>query len=156
MNQQYDPWQRPADDSPAAQMPDAPGAVPGGYQPYQEFDPDGVRRHSGLGIASLILALLSLLLMAIPLIYGIVLAVQAVADGRDPAVIDETDPALIAVGCAAMVGMLTALIGTGLGIGALFLKNRKKWPAITGLIINGGLLLLFGGMTLLGMIMNAA
>ena len=149
MNQQYDPWQRPADGSPATQMPPGPG-----YQPYQEFDPNAAQRHAGIGIASLMLALLTLVLFAIPLIYGIVLAAQAVAEGRDPAVIDETDPALIAVGCAGLIGMLTALIGTGLGIGALFLKNRKKWPAITGLTINGGLLLLFGGMMLLGMIMG--
>ena len=124
----YEPWETPT----------PTGGYPPGFDPYGQQP----RRSSGMGTASLILGIATLLLMAVPFGYGIYLGVEAAAKGHASPQLDESDPMVAVMGCAAMLGLLTALVGLGLGIAGVSQRGRTKWPAITGLVICGLVLFL--------------
>ena len=115
-----------------AQYP--PGQYPGGTGYYA---PEPLK-HSGLGIISLLLAILA----GVGFVITMIVAVVVMAD--DPKVFDnEQAPATMILGACVILCGLVSLIGVGLGIGGLVEKNRKKVFPTIGLVVNGlGILLL--------------
>lgn len=100
-------------------------------------------KHSGPGIASFVISILSLLGYGIFAAYSINVIAQF---GRNQLALTEANilqsgiivVTLIFLGCIAL-----NLIGTVVGVIGLALKNRKKTFAIIGTILNGLMLVLF-------------
>lgn len=110
-------------------------------------------RHSRMGIASLVIAVLSII--AIVLFFVISVSVASSEIGNDPQSfdpnsIDQDSPlattfALLGLG---LVGsMLLTVLGFGLGVAGLIQRRRKRLFAILGTVLNGlvilGVLALF-------------
>jgi len=89
-----------------------------------------VPRHSGFGIASFISAMVSLLLFLLAVIIG------GIVNNRTPGGMDVTTPAAAFLGVIVLLAIILALVGAGLGITGLIVKNRKKVFAILGLVFN--------------------
>lgn len=87
-------------------------------------------KHSGLGIASFVLSIVSLVL-----IFGL-LIVAGVLEATTPGGMDEESVEAIVVGLLLFAFIGTALIATGLGIAGLCQKQRKKIFAILGTIFS--------------------
>lgn len=87
-------------------------------------------KHSGLGIASFVLSIVSLVL-----IFGL-LIVAGVLEATTPGGMNEESVEAIVVGLLLFAFIGTALIATGLGIAGLCQKQRKKIFAILGTIFS--------------------
>jgi hypothetical protein len=101
-------------------------------------------KHSGLGIASFVLSLLT-----VAGVIGFYLAVTAaVARG----VVDAANPpaGLLAAGMVFLVSVLVALIGISLGIAGLVQKNRRHVLAWLGLVLNSLVVLAVAVLIVLG------
>ena len=90
-----------------------------------------VKPHSGLGIASTIVAVLCGLGLAAVFAYAGVLGVQ-----NGGQALQETDPRVMMIGLGVMAGMAGTLIGALLGIAGLFVGDRRRVFAWVGLILN--------------------
>ncbi len=119
----------------------AEGYSPEGYPPLP---------HSGLGIASFIIALVAGALLAMLVIAAGVMA--ATAGGG----FDETAPATVALGCTILLAGLGHLVGTGLGIAGVVQRDRRKVFAVLGLVLNGLAILSIAGMLLIGIAAGTA
>jgi hypothetical protein len=131
----------------------------GGYVPAQMQTQSGyygvphgygepAKPHSGMGIASFIISILSGLAMLAMFIVAGFMSVQA--GGR----MDEKSPEAMAVGCSIMVGIVICVVGLILGLAGLAQKDRKKAFSVLGVIFNGGIVLLVVGLILLGLAMK--
>jgi hypothetical protein len=115
-------------------------------------EPDRHRRradvwpHSGVGIASFVAGIVSLL-MFVGAIGLVVVAVAGSPRGPEPphAVVMTTGLLIVGAG-------LIALVGAGLGIGACCQAERKKVFGVIGLAINGVILLGGIGLFLVGLL----
>ncbi|GIU20614.1 hypothetical protein TUM4644_10420 [Shewanella colwelliana] len=87
-------------------------------------------KHSGLGIASFVLSIVSLVLT-----FGL-LIVAGVLEATTPGGMNEESIEAIVVGLLLFAFIGTALIATGLGIAGLCQKQRKKIFAILGTIFS--------------------
>jgi hypothetical protein len=95
--------------------------------------------HSGVGVASFITGL-GVLFMILAGFGLVVMAAVQSPNSRDP-------PPMAWMGILLLIGAsIFALVGTGLGIGALCQRRRKKVLGIIGLSLNG--LALLGGLAL--------
>jgi hypothetical protein len=95
--------------------------------------------HSGVGVASFITGLVVLLMILAGFGLVVMAAVQAQNSGMPPP--------MAWVGIFLLIGAsIFAVVGTGLGIGALFQRRRKKVFGIIGLSLN--VLVLLGGLAL--------
>ncbi|WP_036718433.1 hypothetical protein, partial [Paenibacillus harenae] len=118
-------------------------------------------KQSGLGIASFVLALLSVVLIIVSIVFGTMFADQivnsdlALADPSDPAAFQQTFeelggdvlvPIMIA-GLSIIAAIGISFIGLILGIIGLFSKNRRKVFGIIGVVLNG--LLVVGAILLI-------
>ena len=104
--------------------------------------------HSGIGIASFILSLLCGLTLV-----GIII-VAMVIGARSGGELDERSPAVMAIGCSALLGLALTLLGLILGIVGIMQKDRKKTFAILGLIFNAVILVGTVALILVGMAMG--
>jgi hypothetical protein len=147
----YDPNQQYP--NPYGQQPQAPYgqggyAQPGDGQPPYVANPYAAQpfgagypaalpdKHSGLGIASFILALLS----GVGLIVSITIAV--LVEQKSPGALDHEGDEAVALGVAVIVGAGMCLLGLILGIIGCCQKDRKRVFAVIGTVLNG--LILFG------------
>ncbi|QYJ87901.1 hypothetical protein K0I73_01365 [Shewanella mesophila] len=87
-------------------------------------------KHSGLGIASFVLSIVSMML-----IFGL-LIVAGVIEATTPGGMNEESVEAVVVGILLFAFIGTALVATGLGIAGLFQKQRKKIFAILGTIFS--------------------
>jgi hypothetical protein len=101
--------------------------------------------HSGLGILSCIIALISAIMIAV------FVASVAVAVGNPK--VDEKSPHTMVVGFAYMAAIGLTLLGAVLGAVGLF-QTRKTFFAWTGMIFNGLMLLGMVSLTVLGLLMG--
>lgn len=119
-------------------MSDAHNDDYGDYdQGYEEEERPRRRRresqpHSGLGIASFIIAIFSVLMI----VAMFVIVATMMADRPQMARPDKNDPNLAIVGVFGCGGTGLALIGAVLGLVGILLPDRKKVFAILGLIFN--------------------
>ncbi len=107
--------------------------------------PAPVIKHSGLGIASLILAIVSgLSIFAVLILAGVLQA-------STPGIMDEESPVVMMIGFAVIGSAGLGLIGLGLGIAGLLQSNRQKVAPVLGLILNGLVVLGFCGIMAVGL-----
>ncbi len=115
------------------------------YTPYSPYAPGGQYpgypqhaeelKHAGLGIASLVLAILAAMGLFV------LFVIAGVMENNTPGGIDEDSPQAIIVGLFLILGVVLEFIALGLGLGSLLQPNRKKLMGILGII--GSLLSLF-------------
>ena len=98
-------------------------------------------KHSGLGIASFIIALLQGFMNLVVVLIAGVLAAAGPQRGNEVG--------FMIVGLLVLTGIFTHCVGAGLGIAGLVQKNRKKVFAILGLILNAVALLMVLSLMLL-------
>lgn len=120
--------------------------APGGWPHPQSWPPvqQPPLRQSGLGLASLLLSIVS----GIAVITLVVIA--GVMATRNGGTLDEKSVEAVSVGLGIMVGIVMNIVGLVLGIVALMQRDRKKALAILGVTFNGLVLLLVGGLMILG------
>ncbi|MFY2764197.1 hypothetical protein [Arenimonas sp. MALMAid1274] len=106
-------------------------------------------KHSGLGIASTVMALLFGLGIIIVFAYAGYLGTQAPGG-----VIDETDPKIMMVGILVVAGIGGLLLGALLGLLGLFIGERRRMYAWLGLVLNALPLLAALGLMALGFAMS--
>lgn len=124
-------------------------------QPSQPYGAGGLReaqplpaefKHSGLGIASFMIAI------GMGLLEFVLFAAAGVLETTTPGGIDENSDVAIILGLALIGGILADMMGIGLGIAGLFQPRRKKIFAVLGIII--GALVLFGVVSLIALGMS--
>jgi len=105
-------------------------------------------RHSGLGIASLIIGVLGGLAMFA------LFAVAGYMQISNPGGMDEKSGAVMMIGLGVIGFCLVHLLGLGLGIAALFQADRRKGYAVVGLVINTVIIAGTVGLIILGSAMK--
>jgi hypothetical protein len=100
--------------------------------------------HSGLGAASLVLAIIAGLGMLI------IFAVAGVIAAGDAGGLDEESPEAMVLGALVIGACALALLGLGLGVGALLQKDRNKLFGIIGVIANALVLVGTGALICIG------
>ncbi|MDR1614382.1 MAG: hypothetical protein LBS26_02305 [Campylobacteraceae bacterium] len=92
------------------------------------------RKHSGLGIASFIMSILSIICIFT------LLVVAGTIEVSTPGGMDENSVEAVIIGACYFLFVGFSIIGIGLGIAGLFSKERKKLFAILGLIFSSAIL----------------
>jgi hypothetical protein len=100
------------------------------------------QKHSGVGIASFVLAIVAV----VGELVLITVAAVLVQQGKS-----QRSPAMMVTGCLLIAGLGVCVVGAILGIVGLFLPNRKKVFAILGLCFNGMILLAVLGLMVIGL-----
>lgn len=103
-------------------------------------------KHSGLGIASFCIGLVSVLLVLSAFAMIILMVIQG--GGQ----VDPRSPKAMSMGLGICSGGFIALIGLAFGIAGFFARDRKRAFTIAGLVINGGLLLGVVALMIIGII----
>ncbi len=106
-------------------------------------------RHSGLGIASFIAAIL------VGLTEVGIIGAASIAEVRNPGIINEESPWAMAAELGVCGGILLAIAGAGLGIAGLMQSQRYKLFAIIGLVFNSMIVLGMVGLIAIGLAMQA-
>ena len=106
------------------------------------FDED--KKHSGLGIASFVISLLSMGLLVVTI------AIAGYMEVTTPGGVDEESTAMIAVGLVIILGAGGCILALILGIAGLLQKNRKIIFAIIGLVLSALMILSTIGLFVLG------
>ena len=90
--------------------------------------------HSGLGIASFVVSMVSGLCTFLIFVYA------GIKENSLPGGVAENSSVAISIGLALFLMWILQFVGTVFALVALFEKNRKKVFAVLGLIFNLGLL----------------
>jgi hypothetical protein len=109
------------------------------------------KKHSGPGIASFIISIISGL-TGLTLFLTIVVA--GVIKMTTPGSMDEKSATKIIIGLFSCLSLFAALVALGLGIAGLFQKGRKKIFAILGTIFTAGMILIMIFFVILGMLVK--
>ena len=88
------------------------------------------KKHSGLGIASFIISIISGILVLF------LLVIAGVMEVSTPGGIDENSAGAIILGMFLIALMFVSLVALGLGIGGLLHKERKRIFAILGTVFS--------------------
>jgi len=115
------------------------------YDDDWDYDrPDQPLKHSGMGIASCLIALGAGLF---EFIFVVIAGVMA----SSPQGVDENSPEAIVLGLFILGGLLAAVVGGVLGIVGATQANRNKLFAVLGLCLNGVIVVGVLGLMVLGM-----
>ncbi|CAM4361011.1 hypothetical protein [Paenibacillus typhae] len=106
---------------------------------YQENKRD--YKHSGPGIASFVIALVTVVGYAISFVYAGMQASSILSSSND--VINDSSQAIMLLGLTVLILAAVNVAGAVVGIIGLTLRRRKKVFAIIGTVINAVILLLF-------------
>ncbi len=110
--------------------PDHPYVAPRqGYEQYPQWQGQQLKQ-SGLGIASLVIAILAGVAIFALIVYA---GMMAASSGGE---IDEESPLAIALGLGLFAVIGLHLLGIGLGVAGLFQSNRARTVAVLGLTLN--------------------
>ena len=104
------------------------------------------RRHSGMGIASFVIGLISVL--SIVGVLGLAVAMNVANGGVAP---DDTAPQVVMLGLLMILAGMICLVGLGLGIAAAMQKNRRRALGVIGICLNGPVALIFLLVIILGL-----
>ncbi|WP_172252300.1 hypothetical protein [Saccharibacillus deserti] len=137
------------------------------FSPYDEFPRDdrlpGRLKHSGVGIASFVLSLVSIALYVVFFVAAIGVAYSFSEMGTTLDPYTATEEQLMGFGVGALVLLLSILgaavlnlVGVILGIVGLVSKDRKKVFPVIGTILNGLCLLGGGGFIVFATVMGGA
>lgn len=119
-------------------------------------------RHSRMGIASLVIAILAIIAIVLFFIIGVSVASAEIGgdpQSFDPSSIDENSPlattfALLGLGFVGSV--LLTVVGLGLGVAGLIQLRRKRLFALLGTIFNGLVVLVVIALFVLGFALGGA
>ncbi|WP_339223537.1 hypothetical protein [Paenibacillus sp. FSL H8-0332] len=116
--------------------------------PEQDTNPDYVYqenkrdyKHSGPGIASFVIALLTLICYAITFVY-VGSQASSLMNEHNKLIADASET-IMYLGLSVLILVAVNVIGAVTGIIGLTLRKRRKVFAVIGTIINAGFLLLF-------------
>ena len=109
---------------------------------------DVALKHSGPGIAALIVAVLAGLWLFIMLI------IAGVVESASPGGMDPDSGEAILIGLGLIASAAAGFLGLGLGIAGLVQPQRQRVYPIIGSILSAGLLLVCAGLMLLGLIIG--
>lgn len=122
---------------------------PYGATSYSQQSAPPELKHSGVGIASFVLSLLSgICLFAL-------FAVAGYMESQSPGGMNEEDPTTMLLGLALIAAGMGQFLAFILGAVGLFQPNRKKIFAVLGTIFSLLAVLAFGGLMVLGFVMQA-
>ncbi|MBC7966275.1 MAG: hypothetical protein H7Z17_10165 [Fuerstia sp.] len=122
---------------------------PYGATSYSQQSATPELKHSGVGIASFVLSLLSgICLFAL-------FAVAGYMESQSPGGMNEEDPTTMLLGLALIAAGMGQFLAFILGAVGLFQPNRKKIFAVLGTIFSLLAVLAFGGLMVLGFVMQA-
>lgn len=116
---------------------------------YSEQSAPTELKHSGVGIASFVLSLLSG--VSLFALFG----VAAYMASQSPGGMSEDDPTAMLLGFALIGAGMAQFLAVILGVVGLFQANRKKIFAILGTIFSLLAILSFGGLMVLGIVIQA-
>lgn len=111
---------------------------PGGY--YLEL------KHSGFGIASVIVSILSIVLLLGVIGFFTYMEFNGVSVDR----MSDDDPALLLAGIVFLVALIMNALALAFGISGLFQRDRKKVFAALGIVFSGGFLAVLFFLVILG------
>ena len=131
-----------SDQTPYQQPYQQPYPQGGGYLPYAAWVP---QKHSGVGVASFIIAIAVGLLELAMVVLAAVLVQHASS---------QTPPTMAFAGCGMLLGLAACVVGVVLGIVGLGQSDRRKLFAVLGLCFNALILLFVLGLMLLGLAMK--
>ncbi|PZD94283.1 hypothetical protein DNH61_17880 [Paenibacillus sambharensis] len=135
-----DQHQQPSQENPYRDKNEQPqGMTPVTGEPHDE----GPLKHSGLGIASFVIGIVSII--------GIIAVIFLVAASISTYLLPnntiapgfETDPVVIISSLSILAVLFLSFVGLVLGIIGLVIKRRRKVFSIIGVVLNGLLLLGF-------------
>lgn len=124
---------------PSSSFIDPYTAGPGYYMPE-------VPKHSGVGVASFILAVLSCLTMCALFISAVYMQVQ------DPMMVEPDDGTSMLWNSTAIGAALLAVVGLVLGIMGLLTAGRRKRYAVLGIAFNGLTVLTVVSLLVMGLV----
>ena len=116
---------------------------------YTQQTAPAEQKHSGVGIASFVLSMLSG--VSLFALFG----VAGYMESQSPGGISEEDPTTMLLGVALIGAGMAQILAFILGALGLFQANRKKIFAILGTIFSLLALLTFGGLMVLGIVIEA-
>ncbi|CAM4375851.1 DUF4064 domain-containing protein [Saccharibacillus endophyticus] len=135
------------------------------YDSYPQSDyPQERLKHSGVGIASFVLSLISIALYVVFVVsaIGVVYSLAEVGSTVDFDVNSATEEQLMSVGLSAIVLIFSVLgaavlnlVGAILGIVGIVSKTRKRVFAVIGTVLNGLCLLGGGGFIIFSTVIGA-
>lgn len=105
-------------------------------------------KHSRMGIASLVLAIL------VGVLVFLIIGGAGVLEASTPGGMDEDSPLVVLIGFAVIGCLLANLVGLGLGIAGMIQRRRKKLFAILGAIFNGLVVLVVLAVIVLGLVLG--
>jgi hypothetical protein len=105
-----------------------------------------MKQSSGLGIVSVVLALVAGLLMLLGLVGAAGMAAS------DPDLLDEDSPAVVGLGLLMLGGFGLDLLALALGVIGLFQSDRSKTMPIVGVCLSGLPTLGVGALMVLGLL----
>lgn len=109
--------------------------------PVQPEERGAPLKHSGPGIASFVIGLLSILTMIISMVVMIAGLADYIDENGNLFVPDQeefaTDPSVLGGILLFFLGMLLSVVGVVLGIVGCVIRNRKRVFAILGLVFSG-------------------
>ncbi|WP_440118227.1 hypothetical protein [Paenibacillus sp. QZ-Y1] len=122
------------------------------YPPVPEDPSLGRLKHSGPGIASFVIGLVSLVGYMLTFFIATMAVNSSVGVMTTPIQLEEIalHPAVALASLSTLVCLVLNLAGTILGVIGLVLKNRKKVFSIIGTILNGIMILAFAGLIIVG------
>ncbi|WP_408894552.1 hypothetical protein [Paenibacillus taichungensis] len=128
------------------------------FTPYPSDleDPSmGRLKHSGPGIASFVIGLVSIIGYMLTLVIATMAINSTIGVVTTPIQVEEIalHPAVVLASLAVLVCLILNLAGLILGVIGLILKNRKKVFAIIGTILSGVMILAFAGLIIAGIYM---
>ncbi|WP_145025319.1 hypothetical protein [Paenibacillus sp. Y412MC10] len=125
-------------------QPDEFQQNPGPHSPHAQFVPPAAQKHSGPGIASFVMGLVSLLGYIISAAAAGAIMAPYLEEGMLDGPNSNAVLGLGVVGLLMIALVVINVVGTILGIVGTAIRNRKKIFAIIGLIVNAVIVLSIG------------
>lgn len=122
---------------------------PYGASFYSENSAPAELKHSGVGVASFVLSLLSG--VGLLVLFG----VAGYMESQSPAGMSEDDPTTMLLGVALLAAGMAQFLAFILGVVGLFQTKRKKIFAILGTIFSLLAILTFGGLMVVGFVIQS-
>ncbi|QOS77902.1 hypothetical protein JNUCC31_24620 [Paenibacillus sp. JNUCC31] len=125
------------------------------YPPTPEDRSLDQLKHSGPGIASFVIGLVSIIGYILTIFIATLAINNAIGVVTTPIQVEEIalHPAVVLASLSILVCLVLNLAGLILGVIGLVLKNRKKVFAIIGTMLSGIMILAFAGLVIAGIYM---
>ncbi|MBM7869903.1 hypothetical protein JOC70_001373 [Clostridium pascui] len=99
---------------------------------FANYDEKQDYKHSGLGIASFVIALVSIVIF----IVGVIITYNSVIAGISSEEVMQASPIVVLIGILFIGCMISSVVGLVLGIIGVFAREKKRVLAVWGIILN--------------------